>query len=179
MTHENNGKIGVFLCDNVALYGSEKGQFANNIKAGDTAIVLEWDATDERDEICGKRVGYSGKINKSKMAKVLLASSEESGKICFVDHSELFVLKEKFTNKLTGKTFCITGTLEFAREVFIAILQSCGGRYAKQMSGKVDYLISARSDTVKAQEAKRLGTTVINEEEFYNKIIGCGSLRSQ
>jgi DNA ligase (NAD+) len=77
--------------------------------------------------------------------------------------------EEKKTGVLTGKTFCITGTLSSGqREDVIAKIESLGGVSKSSVSKTVQYLVMGDgAGQTKSAAAKRLGVKVITEDELY------------
>lgn len=70
------------------------------------------------------------------------------------------------TNKLEGKTFCITGTLSsMGRKEAEEIIEKNGGRIAG-VSKKLDYLIAGEAAGSKLEKAKTLGIAILSEDEF-------------
>ena len=64
-------------------------------------------------------------------------------------------------------TFCITGPLKMRRaDVIQEVQNKTNARWISGVSKNTDYLVSARTDTVKAKNAKKFGTKVINESEL-------------
>lgn len=68
---------------------------------------------------------------------------------------------------LAGKAFVITGSLSGmkrseAREKIIA----GGGRWSSAVSAKTDYLVAGESPGSKLEKARKLGVTVLDEDEF-------------
>ena len=71
------------------------------------------------------------------------------------------------SQKLAGKSFCITGELTYVRPTYISLIQLSGGSYRTAMSGKVDYLVTNKNrNGTKAKKAKALGTKIISELEL-------------
>ena len=67
----------------------------------------------------------------------------------------------------TNVTFCITGALKKRRVDIIQEVQNkTNARFISGVSKNTDYLVSAKKDTVKARNAKKFGTKVINEAEL-------------
>jgi DNA ligase (NAD+) len=72
---------------------------------------------------------------------------------------------------LSGKSFCITGTLaSMTRKEAEALVEKNGGRIAG-VSKKLDYLIAGEKAGSKLDKARTLGVTIISEEEFI-KMLG-------
>ncbi|MFH8120468.1 MAG: BRCT domain-containing protein [Candidatus Aenigmatarchaeota archaeon] len=74
--------------------------------------------------------------------------------------------KNKVSNILEGKTFCITGTLSKPRKQFQEIIEANGGKLSS-FNKKIDYLIVGENPTQwKIEQAKKYNIKMINEEEF-------------
>ena len=74
--------------------------------------------------------------------------------------------------KISGKTFVLTGTLSIPREQIKQKIENLGGKVVNSVSGKTDFLISgADPGTTKVKKAGELGTDIINEEQL-KKLIG-------
>ena len=79
----------------------------------------------------------------------------------------MFNLKKGDKMSKTNVTFCITGTLKKRRvDVIQEVQNKTNARFISGVNKNTDYLVSARSDTVKARNAKKFGTKVINEAEL-------------
>ena len=64
-------------------------------------------------------------------------------------------------------TFCITGPLKKRRvDVIQEVQNRTNARWISGVSKNTDYLVSAKTDTVKARNAKKFGTKVINEAKL-------------
>lgn len=83
-----------------------------------------------------------------------------------------FVEDKKATGPLSGKTFCITGTLmSGGRNDVSAIVEHYGGVIKGSVTRKVDYLVQgADGGQGKASDAVKWGTIKISEEELYRMI---------
>lgn len=81
---------------------------------------------------------------------------------------------EETVNRLAGKTFVITGSLEHFenRDDAKARIEEMGGRTAGSVSKNTDYLINndILSGSSKNKKAKELGVPIITEEEFLEMI---------
>jgi DNA ligase (NAD+) len=74
--------------------------------------------------------------------------------------------------KLGGKTFVVTGTLEnFSRVGAKDTIKKFGGKVASTISAKTDFLLAGESGGSKLKKAEELGVKVIGEEEF-EKMVG-------
>lgn len=70
------------------------------------------------------------------------------------------------SNKLSGQTFVITGTLSDTRDVFANIIKQHGGKVSSSVSKKTAFVLAGENAGSKYDKAISLGVKVINEEEF-------------
>ena len=72
------------------------------------------------------------------------------------------------SNVLEGKTFVISGVFEnFDRDELKDKIEANGGRMLSGVSGKLNYLLAgANMGPSKLEKARKLGVTIISEEEF-------------
>ncbi len=76
-------------------------------------------------------------------------------------------VKTKFNANLKDKTFVLTGTLEnYTREKATQIIEDSGGRVSSSVSKKTDYVLAGKEAGSKLEKAKKLGVTIIGEEDF-------------
>lgn len=81
------------------------------------------------------------------------------------------IKKDQKTRILAGKQFVLTGTLEdFTRSQAKEIIIKLGGRVTDSVSKKTDYVVAGVEPGSKYVRAKKLGVSIITEEEF-KKII--------
>ncbi|MBI3008298.1 MAG: NAD-dependent DNA ligase LigA, partial [Candidatus Omnitrophica bacterium] len=81
------------------------------------------------------------------------------------------VAEVKGPKPLEGKTFVFTGTMEsLSRNEAEEIVQRLGGRASSSVSKNADYVVAGTSPGSKLEEAKRLGRTILSEEEFKKMI---------
>ncbi len=72
---------------------------------------------------------------------------------------------------ISGKSFVVTGTQNgYTRKEIEDIIKNLGGKVSSSVSGKTDFLIAGESPGSKLGKAEKLGTTILNEEEFENLI---------
>lgn len=73
-------------------------------------------------------------------------------------------------HSLSGKTFCITGTLSKGRKQFLFFIKKNGGVLKNNLSDGVNYLIAgydaAIPETAKLHEARSKNIEVIDEKQF-------------
>lgn len=70
------------------------------------------------------------------------------------------------SNKLTGKTFVITGTLPtMGRKEMTALLEENGAKVSGSVSKKTDYLVAGEDAGSKLAKAKDLGIAIISEAD--------------
>ena len=74
-------------------------------------------------------------------------------------------------NVLSGKRFVFTGTLKkYSRAEAESIVEKLGGNFTSSVSRNVDYVVAGKEHGSKYEKAKKLGVTIISEEEF-NKLV--------
>ncbi len=84
---------------------------------------------------------------------------------------EEYELVEKKESKISGKTFVFTGALEnFTRDEAKNIVEKLGGKVSNSVSKKTDFVVVGKDPGSKYEKAKKLGITIINEEEFMKLI---------
>jgi len=76
----------------------------------------------------------------------------------------------KMSNKLAGKSFCITGTLSKGRTEYQGVISENGGKVASGVSSKLDFLICGEDSGSKKDKAEKLGVKIISEEEFLSML---------
>ena len=77
----------------------------------------------------------------------------------------------KQSDKLVGKTFVVTGTLEsFSRSQIEQTIKENGGKISSSVSKKTDYVLAGVEAGSKLDKAQQLGVKVINEKEFMKMI---------
>ena len=75
------------------------------------------------------------------------------------------------SNKLKGKTFVLTGTLEkMSRDEARAEIRELGGDVSESVSSKTDYVVVGLEPGSKAEKAKNLGVKILDEAEFLKLI---------
>lgn len=75
--------------------------------------------------------------------------------------------KKKTSNKLSGLTFVLTGTLEtLPREEAKERIRNLGGSVSSSVSSKTDYVVAGSEAGEKLSKAEELGVRVIDEKEF-------------
>jgi DNA ligase (NAD+) len=75
--------------------------------------------------------------------------------------------EKKAPQKLEGKTFVVTGTLEnFSRVGAKDAIKKFGGRVASSISNKTDFLLAGENAGSKLKKARELGINVLSESDF-------------
>jgi len=109
-------------------------------------------------------------------AETFLKWFQSHDNLAELDRLEGFGLKfedKVITGPLSGKVFCITGTmLSGTRDQVSKKIEEAGGLVKNSVSKSVGYLVSGPgAGNNKAAAAQKLGTKVIDEEELY-RILG-------
>ena len=80
--------------------------------------------------------------------------------------------REKKQDKLQGKSFVITGSLEtMTRDLAKSKVRELGGQISESVSRKTDYLVAGSEPGSNLEKAQKLGVTVLNEKQFL-KLLG-------
>ncbi len=74
--------------------------------------------------------------------------------------------KVKVGNKLTGKSFVFTGTLNMERADAQAIVRELGGEVSSSVSKNTTYVVAGENAGSKEEKARELGVKILTEEEF-------------
>lgn len=69
------------------------------------------------------------------------------------------------SNKLSGKSFCFTGTMRNPRKTLEDMVADAGGQ-VRSVSKELDYLVVAGPSSSKTRKAKKLGISMISEADF-------------
>lgn len=79
-------------------------------------------------------------------------------------------LAEKKETKISGKKFCITGPLSRKRSEIEEMIRGGGGVNTGSVSKNTDFLVTNEdeSSSSKFQKAKKLGVTIITENDLYD-----------
>lgn len=85
-----------------------------------------------------------------------------------LDHVQIKQDDSKISDKLSGLTFCITGSLSRPRKDIEDDITANGGKVANSVTSNTSYLISneTESDSSKFVSAKKLGVPIITENQF-------------
>ena len=74
--------------------------------------------------------------------------------------------------KLSGKRFCITGTLSVPRDDIRRLIEANGGIFMAAISSTTNYLVAGEGGGGKRSKAKQLNIPVITETELRNMVLG-------
>jgi DNA ligase (NAD+) len=92
-------------------------------------------------------------VNRLQLAGLQFALSEEQ--------------LEGQTDKLSGKSFVISGVFEMSRTDLKKLIEDNGGKVGSSLSSKTDYLVRGESmGPSKLEKAEKLDITMISEQEF-------------
>lgn len=92
--------------------------------------------------------------------------------------ADMIEVMEEHTNKLRGKSFCITGHLCKPRKEIEKLISQAGGYIDKSVSRNTSYLITNEDWTKgtvdkqssKYKEAKAKGVPIITEKQFFDML---------
>ena len=70
------------------------------------------------------------------------------------------------SNRLQGKSICITGTLMIPRDRWKEIILKHGGKFATSVTSKTTYLVAGTGGGEKRAKAQKLGVKIISEQEL-------------
>jgi DNA ligase (NAD+) len=123
-------------------------------------------ATDEIDDIyeIGPAIAESiVHFLKDEKSRILVRKLKEAGLKFEIEKSA-----SSFDNeKLKGKSFVLTGTLEnYSRDKASEIIESLGGRVTSSVSKKTSFVLAGADPGSKLDKAKSLGVKIIDEKEF-------------
>ena len=80
---------------------------------------------------------------------------------------------EAVNNKLNGKSFVLTGTLQsMTREEAKTKIENLGGKVTSSVSSKTNFVIAGENAGSKLNQAVKLGIKVLNEKEFNDLLSG-------
>ncbi len=76
-------------------------------------------------------------------------------------------VKYSVSNKLMGKKFVLTGSLDaMSRDEAKEKIRSLGGVVAESVSKRTDFVVAGKEPGSKYEKAKKLGVRILNEKEF-------------
>ncbi|NLT96408.1 MAG: NAD-dependent DNA ligase LigA [Clostridia bacterium] len=110
-----------------------------------------------------------------KMAESIIAFFGEEKNIQFIERLKAAGVNMKMasspiaSDKLAGKTFVLTGTLEtLTRKEAQEKIEALGGKVSSSVSKKTDFVVVGADPGSKYDKAKELGVTILSENEFIN-----------
>lgn len=80
---------------------------------------------------------------------------------------KITAVPKAISNKLTGKTFVITGTLDsMSREEAKSKIKALGGKVAESVSKQTSYVVAGSDPGSKMAKAEKLGVPILDEAQF-------------
>lgn len=119
-------------------------------------------------DVVGKSVyDWFSNIDNCKLVDRLLKQI----KIVSIRHQVSSVLGHLVSDKFSGQTFVITGTLSsMSRDEAKDKIRALGGDISESVSSKTTYLVAGENPGSKLDKAKRLNIKVLNEKELIEQI---------
>ncbi len=74
--------------------------------------------------------------------------------------------KRKEIEKISGKTFVITGALSKPRDYFKKLIENAGGKVSSSVSKNTDYILCGESPGSKLDKAKKLEVKILDQDRF-------------
>jgi len=74
------------------------------------------------------------------------------------------------SGSLSGKSFCVTGTLSTPRNNIHKLIESNGGKVSSSVSSKLDYLIAGEDCGSKKDKALKFGVKIISEKDLMDMV---------
>ncbi|MFV8401318.1 NAD-dependent DNA ligase LigA [Mycoplasma sp. 2634B] len=101
--------------------------------------------------------------------KTYLADEDHVSQLKALDNELNYLVVEKeFTGLLKDLSFVVTGKMAVSREEMWEIIEHNSGTVHKSVSGKTSYLVCGENvGEAKIEKAKKLGTKIISEAEFF------------
>ncbi|MFV8419080.1 NAD-dependent DNA ligase LigA [Mycoplasma sp. Sp33II] len=101
--------------------------------------------------------------------KTYLADEDHVSQLKALDNELNYLVVEKeFTGLLKDLSFVVTGKMAVSREEMWEIIEHNSGTVHKSVSGKTNYLVCGENvGEAKIEKAKKLGTKIISEAEFF------------
>lgn len=78
----------------------------------------------------------------------------------------LININPRSSSLIRGKSFCFTGELSITRNEISEIVSNMGGIVKSTVSNGLDYLVAGYKSGSKEVKARRLGITILTEEEL-------------
>lgn len=75
-------------------------------------------------------------------------------------------VKQLSSDKLSGMSFCITGTLSQSRDQIKKLIEDHGGKFVSSVSSSTSYLLAGEGGGSKRSKAEKLGINIINEQQL-------------
>ena len=72
--------------------------------------------------------------------------------------------------KLSGSTFCVTGTMSKSRKEVQLAIKGEGGKVVSSVSANLDYLVAGENAGSKLEKAEKLGVKVLDEKSLIDLI---------
>jgi DNA ligase (NAD+) len=158
---------------NISLENLIGGLGINGVGTSTTKVVVEagYDTLDAMLVLTQDRLASLGGFG-SIRAKALVNGLKTNKKRIEDILAAGVTIKPRVKGKLTGKSFCFTGSMEKPRPALQKMVEDAGGSVKKSVGKGLHYLVIADTNSAssKAEAAKKLGTTLISEQQFLDMI---------
>lgn len=121
-------------------------------------------------ELYNKRMGRSSTSARTRLKKKTGKSKRKvGGGVKRSSAKAVQPKKLRLPKRLSGKSFCLTGTMSAPRDDVHAAIVRAGGTVHSSLKASTDYLVKgAKPGDTKLAKAKQLGTTVITEKKLWS-----------
>lgn len=137
--------------------------FNGDLSTFESAVNNGFDFTELNDfgEVLNRNIHDWFKINENKYLW------KELQKMINIENKEKTAIPANTKNSFVGKTIVVTGKLEhFTRDTINSKIISLGAIAGSAVSKHTDYLICGEKSGSKLDKARKLGITVLSEQQF-------------
>jgi len=143
-------------------------KLASYFKTIDNLMAASFDELNAVEEI-GDRIARSViEYFEDEKHREEIEKLKERGLQFVAEEKEVFLASEK----LSGKSFIISGTFSRSRDELKDIIEQNGGKILSSISAKLDYLVAGDNmGPAKLEKATKLNIPIISDEELMGMIV--------